>query len=188
MLEKIISLDKSVFIFLNGLGSEKFDTLWLFLTNQAACIPFFAFIWWLIKKKIGTKQAFYLLLTILVLVLFTDQTCNLVKNSVQRLRPCNTEDLKSIIRIVKCSDTYSFFSGHATNSTAVSLFIFLLFRKDYKYLWLIFIWPVIFGFSRIYLGMHFPSDILVGYVYGAICGVVAYSISKYLYLKKLIFK
>ena len=170
MLEKIVSLDKKVFIFLNGLGSETFDGMWLIITKQIYWTPLFLLIFYLLYKKIGGKNLLIVLGFIAVLLLVCDQTANIFKHLVHRLRPCNDPEIKDIIRIVHSSSSFSFFSGHATNSMATTVFVFLLFKRYYKYAVLLFLFPLIFTYSRIYLGLHFPIDILTGYLFGAVFG------------------
>lgn len=167
MLEKLLSLDTELFVYLNGLGSETFDGLWLLITKQTSWIPLFVFLLYLIFKKLGAKQTLYLFFFVAILLVLTDQTANLFKNGVQRLRPCNNPEINSFIRIVQSRSSFSFFSGHATSSMAVSTFLYLIFKKDFKYFWLLFLWPLIFAYSRIYLGLHYPLDIISGYL----CGV-----------------
>ncbi|MFK7001830.1 phosphatase PAP2 family protein [Flavobacterium oreochromis] len=175
MLEYLIELDKQLFIFLNGLGTQSFDGFWLFITKQFHWTPFFIIILYLVYKKEGGWKPFLVVLfTITLLITFTDQFTNLVKEAVQRLRPCSTPELKGIIRIVKSSDTFSFFSGHAANSMATTVFVYLILRRNYKYTYLLFFFPLIFAYSRIYLGLHYPSDILTGYIVGGIFGVSFY--------------
>ncbi|WPO80855.1 phosphatase PAP2 family protein [Flavobacterium sp. KACC 22761] len=174
MLEKIQELDTNLFVYLNGLGSETYDKLWLIITSQLNWTPLFLLMFYLIYKKIGGKQTLYLLLFIAVLIAFTDQTCNLFKHTFQRLRPCNNPELKSIIRIVQVRTSYSFFSGHAANTMAVATFLFLVLKSRFKYLGFIFLWPLIFAYSRIYLGLHYPGDILAGYFFGALFGSLVY--------------
>ena len=130
MLEKIIAADKELLIFLNGLGSTTYDPLWIIITNQLCWIPFYVVLFYLLYKKIG-KQSFWLaILFIAVLLLVSDQTCNLFKNGFQRLRPCNDETINHIIRLTsKRSPTFSFYSGHAATSTAAMMFVFLFFKK-----------------------------------------------------------
>jgi undecaprenyl-diphosphatase len=118
-----------------------------------------------------------------VLITFTDQITNLFKYSFERLRPCNDTDVNGIARIVIHRDSFSFFSGHASNSMATTTFIFLLLRKHYKFTFLLFLFPLIFAFSRIYLGLHFPSDILVGYLFGATFGFGFYKLYNF-FVKK----
>jgi undecaprenyl-diphosphatase len=181
MLEKIVTLDKQLFIYLNGLGSEQFDGFWLLITKQANWIPFFIFLLYLIFKKIGLKKTLILLLFIAVLLTFTDQVTNLFKNHFQRLRPCSDPQLNTFIRVIQSSSTFSFFSGHAANTMAVATFIYLIFKKQYNYLWLLFLWPLVFAYSRIYLGLHYPADLLCGYLWGAISGFLMYIVYKCFY-------
>ena len=116
----------------------------------------------------------YLLLFIAVLIAFTDQTTNLFKHTFQRLRPCNNPEINTIIRVVQVRKSYSFFSGHAANTMAVATFLFLVLKRHFKYLGFLFLWPLIFAYSRIYLGLHYPGDILTGYFFGALFGSLLY--------------
>ncbi len=175
-MEKIIHFDKELFVFLNGLGSETYDNLWLVITKQFYWTPLFLIIFYLLQKKLGWKKfGFYILFTA-VLLLICDQTANLFKWYFQRLRPCNDQEIKNIIRVVKSSPSYSFFSGHATNSMATTVFTFMILKQYYKHVYFLFLFPLIFAYSRIYLGMHFPGDILTGYVFGAAFGFLFYKI------------
>lgn len=176
MLEKIIDLDKELMVFLNGLGSEKWDGLWLIITKQLNWAPIFLFVFYLLQKKIGWKNFGYYVLFTAVMILICDQTVNLFKYSFERLRPCNDEEIKGIIRLVKTSKSFSFFSGHATNSMASTVFGYLILKKYYKHAYLLFLFPLIFAYSRIYLGLHFPTDVLTGYTFGAIAGFVCYKL------------
>lgn len=176
MLEKIIALDKQIFVFLNGLGTEKYDALWLLITKQVYWTPLFLIVFFVLQKKIGWKQIGILLLFVAFLILISDQTANLFKVSFQRLRPCNDPDISGIIRIVKHSKTFGFFSAHAASSMACTVLIFSLFRKYFKYPFLVFIFPLVFAYSRIYLGVHFPLDIIAGYVFGAFYAALVYKL------------
>jgi undecaprenyl-diphosphatase len=143
--------------------------------------PLFLVIFYLLQKKLGWKNFGYYVVFTAVLILLCDQTANLFKNSFQRLRPCNDDEIKGIIRIVKSSSSFSFFSGHATNSMATAVFTYMILKKYYKHSYLLFLFPLIFAYSRIYLGLHFPTDILTGYVFGATFGFICYKLySKYI--------
>jgi len=176
MFEKIIDLDKEVLVYLNNLGSETYDGLWLIITKQIYWTPFFLFIFYLLQKKIGWKKFGYYILFTAVLLLICDQTVNLFKYGFERLRPVNDTEINGLLRIVKTSKSFSFFSGHATNSMASTVFMVMVLRKYYKHAYLLFLFPLIFAYSRIYLGLHFPTDILTGYVFGATMGFVFYKL------------
>lgn len=174
MLEKILALDTQLFIYLNGLGSETYDSFWLAITKQYNWIPLFILLFYLIYSKIGIKKAGYLILFVAVLILVTDQITNVFKYTVQRVRPCNNPEINTIIRVVQSRSSFSFFSGHAANTMAVATFLYLIFKKEIKYFWLLFLWPLIFAYSRIYLGLHYPLDIISGYLCGLTLGCIAY--------------
>ncbi len=176
MLEKILSLDEKLFIYLNGLGSTTYDQLWLIITRQTSWIPLFILLLYLIFKKLGTKQTLYLLLFVAILLLFTDQITNLFKNGFQRLRPCNNPAINSFIRIVQSRQSFSFFSGHAANTMAVATFLYLILKNKFKYFGLLFFWPLIFAYSRIYLGLHYPLDIIFGYLCGLTLGFLMFKL------------
>ena len=179
MLEYLSELDHTVFLFLNNLGSERWDGFWLFITKQLHWTPFFLFLLYLLVKNYGWKHVLVLVLIIALMLVFTDQTTNLVKNTFMRLRPCNDPTLEGFMREVKSSKSFSFFSGHASNSMASAVFIFALLRKYYRYAFLLFLWPLIFAYSRIYLGLHFPGDILCGYLFGILSGILASALHRF---------
>lgn len=179
MLDELLSLDKRVLIFFNGLGSKAYDPFFLILTEQVYWAPFFIFLFYLVHKKIGTKKTFVVLLFIAILIAMTHGLTNLVKYEFQRLRPVNDPSVNTIIRIVKKSSSYSFFSGHAANSMAAAVFIFKLLKPYYRGMGFLFLWPLIFAYTRIYLGLHYPVDILCGYLVGIITGNMIFILYSY---------
>ena len=174
MLDYLIHLDKKLFIFLNNLGSKPFDEIWLLVTKQLNWIPFFLILLFISYKKLGAKKLGIAILIVAALITFTNEITDVIKFSVQRIRPCNDDTLAGLIRVVKDSDTFSYFSGHASNSTASMMFVYLILRRYYKYSYLIFLYPLIFAYSRIYLGLHFPLDIISGFVFGGCTGILFY--------------
>lgn len=184
MLEQIINLDQKILIYLNNLGNPTLDTFFLIITQWWYLIPIFAYIFYLIIQKIGWKHFGLVVLVMALLILFTDQSTNVVKKTIMRLRPCNEPGVAEFLRSVITRKSFSFFSGHASNSMATTVFIYLLMRKYYsKYLYLLFLFPLLFAYSRIYLGLHYPIDILVGYAFGACSGTLFFQVYKY-YSKK----
>jgi undecaprenyl-diphosphatase len=104
------------------------------------------------------------------LVAFSDQFTNLIKNTVQRIRPNNDEEIKHLLRTLINPQSYSFMSGHATTSTFFSVYVILLLKAHYKYIYFLILFPLIFAYSRLYLGVHYPIDIFVGILIGVIFG------------------
>ena len=127
-------------------------------------------------KNLGTKQTLYLVLFVAILVALTDQVTNLFKYGFERLRPCNNTEINSFIRVVQVRKSFSFFSGHAANTMAVVAFLFPILKHHFKYFGLLFLWPLIFAYSRIYLGLHYPIDIICGYLCGIITGFLMFKL------------
>lgn len=168
MLENIVQIDQNILIFLNNLGSEQWDPFWLVITNQLSWSPLFIFILYLTIKSFGWKRGGFIILSMILLVAFSDQFTNLIKNTIQRIRPNNNEEIKHLLRTLINPQSYSFISGHATTSTFFSVYVVLLLKDKYKYIYFILFWPLIFAYSRLYLGVHFPVDIIVGILTGII--------------------
>ncbi len=186
MLEELLRLDSNLLVYLNGLGSSWRDPIWLAITRQQNWTPLFLFLLYLLYKRLGLQQTLLAIGVIALLVLFTDQTTNLVKGHYARLRPTNNILINLTMRQVQMRHSFSFFSGHAANSMAVTLFVYLICRKHIKYIGFFFLWPLIFAYSRIYLGLHYPSDILTGYLFGTIMGILAYYLFQFIEKKYLI--
>lgn len=180
MLETIIEKDQQLLIYLNGLGSTFWDPFYMYITHQINWWPFFVLIIFLLLKKISLKQFGLLVLVLAVFFLFTDQTTNLIKNSVERLRPVNDPLIEPYLRIVRKAGSFSFFSGHASNSSGATLILFLILRKYYRYAWVIFFFPLLFAYTRLYLALHYPLDILCGYIFGISSGFMFFYLFKYL--------
>jgi undecaprenyl-diphosphatase len=181
--DQLIQNDKELLVKLNALGTEGWDSFWLAVTNQFYWIPLFLLLFALLIKAYGWKKGLILIGFTALLVAFSDQLVNLIKNSVQRLRPNNDPEIKDIIRALKHPRGYSFVSGHSTTSFAVTTFMILLLRNNIKYIQLLLIWPFVFAYSRIYCGVHFPIDITLGMFLGIIIGFVFYKLSLLFLLK-----
>ena len=180
MLDWLLELDRDVFVYLNSFGSEAYDGLWSFITKQLHWTPVFLFLLYLTVKKFGWKQTALIILMIAVLIAFTDQTTNLFKKGFQRLRPVNNPEIAGFIRAVQHRSSFSFISGHASNSMAAAFFLYKVLKPHYKYMGFIFLWPFIFAYSRIYLGLHYPGDILAGFLWGLFTSSLILMLYKYL--------
>ncbi len=174
MLERLLEWDRDTFIFLNGLGIEKYDGFWTVVTQISTWIPLFILFILLLFLKFPKREAFFKLLTFLALTIFITGLTHWTKISVARLRPNNTEEINMLIRILQSPIDYSFFSGHASSSFSLTVLMFLFLRRKLKWAYLFFIWPLLFALSRIYVGVHYPIDIIVGMLVGILSGVLFY--------------
>ena len=138
-------IDVQLLVYLNSLGAEFWDPLWIVLTNKLTYIPLFIFIVFKIYQRFGVKQMLFILFFIALLILFTDQFTNFFKDSFQRLRPCREEYLNLRQIDIYCGK-YGFFSAHASNSIAVSLFLIRVIKERFNSLFsiILFIWVFIF--------------------------------------------
>ena len=178
MLETLKSWDLELLVFLNSLGIEQFDGFWIFVTKIETWIPLFIFLTFLIfhyfKGKQGAIVFGFVLLTFFITLFITDTT----KEFVARLRPSSVDAFSELIRILQKPTSYSFFSGHASSSFAITTFVVLALRNHTKWIYLTFLWPILFVLSRIYVGVHYPSDILVGAMVGTVMAILFYTLCK----------
>ena len=186
MFDSILQTDREALIFLNNLGTEFWDPLWLGITNQKNWIPLFLFIIYLLFKTFGWKKALFVVLVMIILVAFSDQFTNLIKNTFERLRPNRNPNINHLLRRSINPKGFSFMSGHATTSTFFTVFTILVLRHRYKYIYFMLIFPLVFAYSRLYLGVHFPIDILTGFFIGTSFAFLYYKL--YTLLDKKIFK
>ena len=177
LLDKIIQYDKDLLVYLNGLGTENWDGVWLLITNQLSWIPLYLLFLYMIFRSFGWKKGLGLLLLTALMITFSDQFTVFIKNYFERLRPNRDPSINEITRILKNNSSFSFVSGHATTSTAVTLLVHLRLKKYYPYTGLFFIWPLLFSYSRIYLGVHFPIDVLTGALLGLLIGYSFFKLS-----------
>lgn len=173
MLEQLIQKDKELFLYLNSLGNPDWDFLWLFISNKWSAIPLYFMLLVLCFKAFKVKDVFLVLITVALLITATDQTANLFKYGFERLRPCHDPEIEHLVRLVKasCGGKFGYFSAHAANSFAVASFFSFLLKNRFKWLpWLLFVWCSAVAYSRVYLGVHFPLDIVTGAFIGLLFG------------------
>ena len=183
MIERIIYLDKKLFLFLNNLGSENWDFIWVFISNKMWMFFIIApLILFYICRQDGNK-CIYTILFILICFGITDLIhLHCFKNIFMRLRPCWDPEIADLSRIVvDKGGVYGFVSGHAANSTAIiSFFLIHLKQRNNLLTYGLITWLFLVSYSRIYLGKHFPLDVFFGALLGFIIAHVIYRVFNYI--------
>lgn len=171
MIETLLSWDTQLFLFLNGLHSPFWDPIMLFASGKLTWLPLYALLIYLIARRHGWKTLWWLLAIAMVIVAADQISAGIFKNAFQRLRPCHTPDLQGLLHLVgKCGGKFGFVSSHAANTFGVAAFLSLLFRNRWATYGLLF-WAAFVSYSRIYLGVHFPGDVICGAILGAGIGI-----------------
>lgn len=183
LFNTLIEYDKQLLLFIHKFSNPFWDEFWLFVTTPTHWIPFFLLLFFLGFKAFGIKKA----LGIAIITVASAGTAllivNFIKNQFKRLRPINDTSINSDIRTIIEHSDYSFVSGHSTLSFTVAFLSYWTLKKYYKHAYLVFLFPILFAFSRLYLAAHFPFDILFGMLLGYLIALVFYQI-----YKKTIFK
>lgn len=168
MLER---LDQQLFLFLNSCYSPFWDKVMYAVSSVIIWVPLYLtiLIWLAIKYR--RKFIIILLFIILAATLADQMSVHLFKNIFHRLRPCHEPSLEGLVHLIdgKCGGMYGFVSSHATNSFNVALLSLLFIRRRWFTI-LIILWALIVGYSRIYLGVHYPGDVICGSILGAFIG------------------
>ncbi|MFT5021691.1 MAG: undecaprenyl-diphosphatase [Colwellia sp.] len=181
MLKKLIQLDTEFFLFLNGWGSPTWDSFWLLLSEKWIGLPLVIIFLYGALLQLGPKKTAISIVFIGLIILCSDQLANLFKEGLARPRPCFEPQLEGMLRLIKskCGGAYGFFSAHAANSMGIAIFMASLLKNKWKW----FVFPsvglaLLIGYSRIYIGVHYPLDVLFGFGVGAFFAFLGQQIFK----------
>jgi len=178
LITKIIEFDKQLLLLLNSFHNGYFDTFMFTFSKVAVWIPFYLSVVYILFKSQGKKAIWMVLLLILGVVL-ADQLSGLMKNGFQRFRPSHDPAIQNFVHIVNNSRAglYGFVSSHAANTVGFAVLSSLFIRRQ-TYTIAALSWALITSYSRIYLGLHFPLDILGGAITGLFIALFLYFIYK----------
>lgn len=181
-MEQVLELDRDLLLHLNGFHAPWLDPIMMWVTATEAWIPLYLFLIFLIIRSYR-KDSWIILLGVALTILIADQfTSQLMKPYFARLRPSHDPVLQGLVHIVDGyrGGMYGFASGHAANTFGVAFFCWSALRAHYRWIWLIFLWAAAMTYSRIYLGVHYPGDILVGMVVGILVAMITTRFSAFL--------
>ncbi len=185
-MEQLLDIDRRLLLFLNGLHSPLFDSIMWIVSGTYIWIPFYVLLLYLLIRKYG-KDSIWLLVGVAITILICDQvTTGFMKPYFARFRPSHEPSLDGLLHLVNGyrGGLYGFASSHAANAFGVTIFIWLALKSYYRWIGLIFIGSTLVSYSRIYLGVHYPSDILVGALIGVFTGCIIFLLQQFLVHKK----
>ena len=183
LLNPLIEYDKQLLLYLHSKGSLTWDAFWIFITNPLHWIWLFFVIYFLGYKIFGFKKTTIISIFIAVSGIVSLWLVNWIKNGVQRLRPINDTSINESLRVLIEQKDFSFVSGHATVSFTIAFLSFWILKKHYKHAYILFLFPILFAYSRIYLAVHYPIDIIVGMVLGFLIALLFYKVMYFFVLK-----
>jgi undecaprenyl-diphosphatase len=182
-------LDQELFLFLNSINSPFWDNVMFVISGRVTWIPLYLAILYVLGLKLKRKM-FILIPVIAIAVALCDQiSVHLFKEVFQRLRPCHEPALEGLVHLFrgKCGGQYGFVSSHATNSFNVALLSLLFIRKRWFTISILF-WAALVGYSRIYLGVHYPGDVICGALLGSAIGYATWATYTFIDRKFLVNK
>ena len=180
-IEKIEQIDRQLLFAVNGANSPLFDTIMWWVSKPAFGIPFYLLFVFLLYKYFGWKSTLIIVLSTGVAVGLADLSAKyLFKEMFERFRPSQNLEIKEQLHYVNNyhGGMYGFVSSHAANMFSIALLLGLWLKKKIKYsLHLLLIWAALIGYSRIYLGVHYPSDVLFGALLGMLIAFPIYKLT-----------
>jgi undecaprenyl-diphosphatase len=183
VLEFLNQLDTDLFLLINGWHGSFFDAFMVYISARFFWIPFYIILLYLLVSE-QKKRSWLALVAVIILITLSDQlSVHAFKEVFQRLRPCHDTSLALMVHTVEgCGGKFGFISSHASNSFALAFFLTALLRYRYHLIgWVMYSWAILTIYSRVYLGAHYPGDVLVGALVGSLLGWLVFLLYRNVY-------
>ncbi len=183
-MEQLSELDQDLFFLLNGMHTDWLDPLMYYISKTLTWLPVFVLLLWILIKNFGWKSLVWLGGIALAITLADQVTSGFMKPFFERYRPSRDPSFEDgLVHIVNGykGGKYGFASSHAANAFALATFLYLVLKDIVRYTGYLFVMAVLIAYSRIYLGVHYPADVIVGGAIGAVAGGASFWISRKLH-------
>lgn len=181
MLESLQSLDQTIFLALNALHTPYLDSFMYIFTGKLVWIPLYASILYVLCRNFNPRMAIFTAIMFALLILIADQTCSSILRPIfERPRPSRNPEIADIVHLVngRWGGKFGFPSCHAANTFALACFTMLLF-KNRAVTTFFMLWAIVTCYTRIYVGVHYPGDLLFGTAVGFAAGFITYGIYRF---------
>ena len=178
-MEAIYSIDSQLFLWLNGLHADWLDTVMVSITGMWPWIPLYILLAYLVIRQYGWKSLWVFLAVGLVILCSDQLSAHVCKPLFHRLRPCFNPDLEGLVHLPKGlpGGKYGFVSSHAANTFAIAAFLTPALRNYRPWPAIVlYLWAFLSSYSRIYIGYHYPGDIVCGAILGILIGLIIWKV------------
>ncbi len=187
-METISTIDSDLFLFLNGLHADWMDKVMIAITQMWVWVPLYLLLIYWVVKQYG-KRCWWVFLAVVLVIFCTDQLASHVcKPLFHRLRPCYNTDFQDLIYLPKgmAGGEYGFVSSHAANTFGLAAFLTPVLKRFNPWTAIVlFLWAIISSYSRIYIGYHYPGDILCGAILGVLIGLILWKVFQLVVVRKI---